>query len=540
MTRVAITGIPRGRIPWTLVLVSMIIACAGLLLVRGAWSDSMTIDEEFSIHTAACIVNTGLIDLDPSDPQGARLLASPGVALSGVPTDSTCPTGSYEDTTYHGLLPRQTSLSQLRWLTFCARIGPMLVALALLAICAWWAFQLGGPVAAVLAAALIGFDPTFQAMGHLVSVDMALTFGFVACLATLWKWRASSGRRWLILAGLAMGFALLAKASGVLLIPIAIAMVCATAPGPVLSRLRRSVRPAAALVAVAYAELIVVYAPFRSSAPAHAWLPTGLNWLVPESWLWGMNQQFLNHVGAANNQLSYINGVAKGGGTWFYFLEGITLKSAIAALAAFAVGLGFLIARRHPALLWCVLPAGVYFAAASYAGVDIGLRYVTPSIVLFWLAAAVGIALIPRIAPVVAACIGVVAAATLVLGPVGSIGYFNAFAVGRHSYYLADSNIDWGQDGYRLHDWWVAAGKPPIQVDLFGGLPASVFVPTAYDLGEHPERGDYNDPLPLPNVLTVVSVNQGTLYPTWQQQVSAPTCTIGTSLVVVGATCSGS
>ena len=65
----------------------------------------------------------------------------------------------------------------------------MNIALALLAICAWWAFQLGGPVAAVLAAALIGFDPTFQAMGHLVSVDMALTFGFVACLTALWKWR---------------------------------------------------------------------------------------------------------------------------------------------------------------------------------------------------------------------------------------------------------------------------------------------------------------------------------------------------------------
>ena len=154
-----------------------------------------------------------MIDLEPTDPAGAKLLASVGVAASGVPTDATCASGTYEDATFHGLFATPPSIGQLRWLTFCARLVPILVTLALIVICAWWAFQFAGPAAAVLAAALIGVDPTLQAMGHLVSVDVALAFGVVACLAALWQWRNSGRGRWLVPAGLGLGFALRSKAS---------------------------------------------------------------------------------------------------------------------------------------------------------------------------------------------------------------------------------------------------------------------------------------------------------------------------------------
>jgi len=134
--------------------------------------------------------------------------------------------------------------------------------------------------------------------------------------------------------------------------------------------------------------------------------------------------------------------------------------------------------------------------------------------------------------------LAVAAIAATMAGPVGSIGYFNAFATGRHSYYLADSNIDWGQDGWRLRDWWEAHGKPPLQVDLFGGLPASYYVPTAIDIGgPHNERWDYNVVQPVPDRLLITSVNEGTLWSTFTPEVAAARCYIGTSLVVVGAVC---
>jgi len=291
---------------------------------------------------------------------------------------------------------------------------------------------------------------------------------------------------------------------------------------------------------VAYIELMLAYAPFRFSEPSPAWLPNGLNWLVPESWLWGAYHQLVGHVGSSNNQLSYLNGVAKGGGTWYYFPEALLLKSTIGALIALGVGLAWLAVRRHAALLWCVLPGGVYFLAAARAGINIGIRYITPAIVLFLLAGSVGIALLPRGRVLVACGLGIAAVAATVLGPVGSIGYFNALAAGRHSYYLADSNIDWGQDGYRLRDWWEKAGRPPIQADLFGGLPASYFVPSAIDLGIHPERGDYSGAAVAPGMVTVVSVNMGTLWADFPYEVAHPTCTLGSGLVVVGWSCSGS
>lgn len=528
--------LPWERVRWTILVIGIIIGCAGLLLVRGAWSDSMTIDEEFSFHSGACLVHTGLIDLDPTNPAGTKLLASVGVALSGVPTDQTCPSGSYVDWTYHTLFPQQPTLSQLRWMTFITRLLPILCTLALITLCAWWAFRLGGPLAAILAAAFIGFDPTVQAMGHLVSVDMTLTYGYVSCLAALWQWRRRQQRRWLVFAGLALGVAFLGKASAVLLLPLLVLLIFATASGALLPRLRQTVLPSLAVIAIGYLELTLVYVPFRHSAPNVTWLPQSFAWFTPESWLWGMQYQLVDHVGSAG--LFYLNGQAGYGGSWLFFPEALVLKSTIGGLIALLIGVTWLAIRRQfLPLLWIVLPGAVYFAAAMYSGINIGIRYITPSIVLFSLAASIGIAQLPRWRVGVGAVLGVIGIAATVLGPVGSIGYFNALAIGRHSYYLADSNIDWGQDGYRLHDWWVQAGQPPVQVDLFGGLPASYFIPNAYDLGSHPERGDYSNPTQLANTQTLVSVNMGTIFPDWPDSVAHPTCTIGTSIVVIGRSC---
>ncbi len=516
----------------TAVIVGLIILVAGAVLVRAAIDDSVTTDEIFYVHTGVCAFNTGLVDLEPTNPAGPKLLAGIGAELSGVPTDTTCNTDSYQT------LMQRPSVGGLERLIVFARIPAILITLALILVAALWAYGLAGPVAAVLAAAFVGFDPTIMAHGHLATLDVPLAFGFVSFLASLWQWHTTQRGRWLAVAGLALGVALLSKAGAVSLIPLAVVLIFATGRGGVLARLRRVLVPTGVLVAVAYVVVTAVYAPFGFSEPVHAWLPTGLNWLVPESWLWGVHYQLVDHISSAGNYISWLNGQQHLANTWLYFPEAFLLKSTIAGLAAMLVGVAWLAWRRHPALVWVFAPGVVYFAVPVKSGINIGVRYLAPSIALFGITAAVGLALLPRYWPAIGAVLAVAAIAATLMGPVGSIGYFNALASGRHSYYLADSNIDWGQDGWRLRDWWLAHGKPPLQVDLFGGLPASYYVPTAIDVGgPHNERWDYNVVPTVPDRLLITSVNEGTLWSTFTPEVAAARCYIGTSLVVVGAVC---
>jgi hypothetical protein len=230
--RRVIAKLSEHRTQVTILLVSLIIVIVGAFLLRAAADDSLTIDEIFYVHTGVCAFNAGLVDLEPTNPPGPKLLAGIGAELSGVPADTGCTADTYQT-----LMPNP-SINNLHRLVLFARIPAILVTLALILVSALWAFQLGGGVAAVLTAAFVGFDPTIMANGHLATLDIPLTFGFVSCLAALWQWRKCQRDRWLLIAGLALGFALLSKAGAVVLVPIAMALLLVTAIGPFMAGLR--------------------------------------------------------------------------------------------------------------------------------------------------------------------------------------------------------------------------------------------------------------------------------------------------------------
>src|SRR5262245_41536295 len=108
------------------------------------------------------------------------------------------------------------------------------VGAALGALIAWWAWQLRGPLAAVIATALFGLDPNFLAHSALVKNDVMLSFLMLAMALALWRF----GRRgtWLSLAAIALSCAAAVnvKFSGVLAGPIVLLvwLVRALSPRP--------------------------------------------------------------------------------------------------------------------------------------------------------------------------------------------------------------------------------------------------------------------------------------------------------------------
>src|SRR5205807_2784166 len=115
--------------------------------------------------------------------------------------------------------------------------------------------------------------------------------------------------------------------------------------------------------------------------------------------------------------------------------------------------------RRRDAIWrhWLV-PAVVIFGTASIARVQLGERYILPvyAYLILWIASVLapflGDAPVRRLlaAALVAHVVSVIAVA-----PHGYLTYFNAIAGGPEGGYrwLADSNLDWGQDLPRLAHW---------------------------------------------------------------------------------------
>jgi hypothetical protein len=219
-----------------------------------------------------------------------------------------------------------------------------------------------------------------------------------------------------------------------------------------------------------------------------------LSWLAPPGWVDSLVYQLQQ---ASAGRLNYLNGSVSRNGFPLYYVEAFVLKTTLGFLAlALAAGVLQLKRREREALLYIWLPVAVIFLVPSLSRLDLGVRYVLPAYPL--LAVSAGALLAPGLWPrvrvaarvAVAVCILAVAASSLGHRP-QHIGYFNEFASTRPERYLSNSNIDWGQDAWRLREWWEGQGRPPLYVVYFGGLPLSNFGVTSRDLDltQEPPRG---------------------------------------------------
>ncbi len=259
----------------------------------------------------------------------------------------------------------------------------------------------------------------------LVTTDVAATLGVVA---TMWLWwRATRGEarsalaRPFALCGLALGVALAAKFSALLLLPMMLA--CDLLAHGLRDRRRRLLGWLLTLIAAA----VVLQLSYLSLAAPLRYLQDAR--LVYE-----------------NNPPGYRYYLAGSFAARFphYFLVAMAVKSTPVELLAMLGGLALAWARRRErwrddVYLW--LPALGWIAAMSALAVPLGVRYVLPAYaLLFVLAGALAPALLrmpswarlaARTAPAMLAVLLLAHAADSLLAFPGYLSYFNGFAGGR-------------------------------------------------------------------------------------------------------------
>jgi 4-amino-4-deoxy-L-arabinose transferase-like glycosyltransferase len=395
-----------------------------------------------------------------------------------------------------------------------ARLPNLLIGALLVCLIGWWAFRLWGAQAALLAMALACFEPNLLAHSSLVTTDMGTSLFIFLTIYLLWEY-FKTPNYWLLAAiGGSLGAAMVSKFSAVVLIPM-VGMILvlrviladgeprAFLPHRYPARLRAGfVDATAAFLCIAFFAALVIPAAYLF----HGFQP----------WFAGL-QRFLELAQAG--QPAFFLGEYSYQGWWSYYLVAFLIKTPIGSLILVAVSLflwrsGRPLERRDAVFL--LLPVLVILAVTAQAKVNIGLRHILPIYpFLFVLASRLATVGFRRrwLAP---ALIGVPLSFTVVsslsVAP-HHLAYFNEIIGGpdRGYRYLADSNLDWGQDLKGVKAYMDREKLPIIYLSYFGSAPPSYYgiryqyVPGAWPL-EWPPPAD-QVPDEAPRKILAISAN---------------------------------
>ena len=474
----------------------MLLSC---VLAAGCWRVySNTWDEPEHLAAGVELLDRGSYDYDTEHPPLARVLLALGPWLAGAHAYGTPP----PEGTLEGIDILYSGGHYWRYLTL-ARLD-MLPFLLLLLWATWlWARRLLDPPAALLAVLLVVSVPPVLGNAALASLDVAAAATILLALYTLQRWLVSAAARDALLFGLATGVAVCTKFSGIPFIGLALITLAlahhlvaarpAPAGAPVLSSGRAA--PSASwstrlvgLAIAAAAVLVPVWLAYGPRAPDEARVAMRFDWavsyllmhggfdhalgvLLSHVWLPRELKDLVNGVVAVkahndSGHLSYFMGEVRKTGWWDFYLVALAVKTPIPLLIAGPLGVAWLArtgwrTRDSWALAPLVLVVTLLGFASTFSRINIGIRH----ILIVYPFLAFGAAYVaqrawraiaaqrqPRRAlPGAAVVLALLVwqLSTLWRAYPDYLPYFNE-AVAHPERVLVDSDLDWGQDLYRL------------------------------------------------------------------------------------------
>ncbi|HVN38080.1 MAG TPA: glycosyltransferase family 39 protein [Myxococcota bacterium] len=474
-----------------------------VLALDAARRETPTIDEFAHVPAGYANLATGRFDVHAKNPPLAKmLLALPGTlareAQVPEPQENPFAWGPWR----YGHRFMEANTARYFRIFFEARAVVVAFALLTAALIFAWGRALFGASAAAIATALFLLSPDTLAHGHLATLDMACALAVLtSAFAVRAALRTPALSRWL-LAGAVWGAALLVKFTALLLAP-GFALLALVARWPAW---RRGVGDFAALVAAA---LLVSNlgmlargtgtplgqfhfgSDLASSLQSHlpGWLPVPL----PRDYVSGYDavMRDIEH----GEFPSYLRGHWSREGWWYYEAVALAVKMPepfVVMLCALPI---FLARARLPrreilAVLAPLFSIAVPMTALNH--LNIGLRYLLPAFPFLYLLLGSVFARPGRPTRVVAALVLAYYAGTALVVHPAHLAYFNPLSGGpAHGHqWLLDSNLDWGQDLYRVPAALEARGiREPIWLLYFGHVDPRLYGIDSHILPREPVEG---------------------------------------------------
>ena len=370
--------------------------------------------------------------------------------------------------------------------------------------------EMFGPLAAIFALFLYVFEPDLLANGALITTDMGVACLSFASVYTFYRYCKRPSALRLILCAILAALAIVAKHSGILILPTLVLLALADLFLPAVAdgaashdrrhHLRQLGLALIAIFAVSYIVLWAMYGfryvarpgqlqiiPPLSAYSATLTHPLQQNFigllaryhLLPEAYLYGWVDILL----ISSTRPTFLFGHFFPTGQWFFLPAVFLIKTTLTLLILLLLVPFARIAGHRREFVFLTVPVALFLFAAIPSLINMGVRYLLPIYPFFIvLASAAAASLFAR------SMIGRVAVAALLLFTVISslhsypdfLAYSNELAGGpAHTYHLVtDSNADWGQglkwtksylDRQHDHDcWFDYYGAPLVNPAYYG------------------------------------------------------------------------
>ncbi|MEJ1365101.1 MAG: phospholipid carrier-dependent glycosyltransferase [Candidatus Sedimenticola sp. (ex Thyasira tokunagai)] len=404
-----------------------------------------------------------------------------------------------------------------------------------------WAAELHGSVAGLLALALYVFSPNILAHTSLATNDLGLACFIFLALYTFWRFMTGPTVIGMFVTGVALGLALAAKFSAVILLPIFALLV-------MIHAWRRPLGPtrppwwhalewewALYLVAMVVIGLAVVWGIYGLERGPLS--DGGVTLPMPSYWN-GLRAIFER---TEEGNPAFLMGQYSVKGWWYYFPVILLIKTPLPVLLLLLLTLALSIRRRSRRTEMCLLlPVAVYFLALMGSSLNIGYRHLLPILPLLfvyiskvasdnarfsmlkykWADGATQFMIRSGLTVIVIGLVAWQALSALRIYP-HYLAYFNEVAGGpENGYrYVVDSNLDWGQDLPALGDYLNQEGIDQVYLSWFG-----VARPERYGIRYRPLPGfplyqysaeafAYNPYQPAPGLYAISATNlQGVFF----------------------------
>ena len=378
---------------------------------------------------------------------------------------------------------------------FVARLPTVCLSLMLAALVFRWSSGLYGPLGGVLSLILYVFDPNLIAHSRVVSTDLPCALFMLLSVYLFVRYLKSRSILHLVVAALATGLAQLTKQTALLLLPLfGVLAVYARIFGPKTPS-RASSKSAAHALLFAAVVLLVLNAGygFRSSWTTGKSLPivvlpspgSGYQTVVrtapnlpiplPNAYVEGMIIGSYYNATGMGHGYNYLLGRRSQLGWWYYFPVALGLKTPLGLFVLLALAACLLkrsLARNPLDEVAMMLgAAAVFLSFTFFCTAQLGIRYLLPMFpFLHVFAGKLGSVFAPGrrggFQLVTAGAVGWYVVSSLSYYP-QYLSYFNEVIGDRRNMYkyLADSNVDWGQNEYVLARYLASRPREEIAVN---------------------------------------------------------------------------
>ncbi len=471
-----------------------------------------TIDAAWHIGAGLDYLRTGVYDYEPQHPPLGRL------AVAALPYwIADLKLGPFENPWSGDWIDEDIDFY---WKTLTlARPGNLPFGVLLILVTFLWTRDLLGDGAAAVAALIASCSPNILAHAGLATLDIATAATFLAACYAIWLWSRTGAWSHCFLSAAGANAAFLSKFSTLGFLPLVFVGFM------VLGRWRAlqegesarifNPKPVAQLVVFVLCICLLCWGAYGfdvgplappgevylsdSSAPAHSPERVVASLFgvkqVPAPMFWRGIIDVMRHNRRGHR--SYLFGEIYRDGRWYYFPVVLILKTTLPLLILAIVGViqlrkqGF--NPANPVLVWG-LPAAIVLGGSLYTNINIGVRHILP-LYPFLAMLAAGPFQEPQQLFRPKRKVGAVLALLLCWHVVESVAahpdylaYFNQIARGREGEYLADSNLDWGQDLARLAQFVEERGIERIFVVYTVRRPIEKFgIPHGLLPADHPE-----------------------------------------------------